>query len=306
MSTEQVHRPSAQQIRERVHHMWGGVAPAWERHADQVERRVVALSDLMIDAFTPAPRDEVLELACGAGGLGLALAQLVTPGGRVLLSDVAPEMVAIAAARAGSLPRTDGEPEVSARVIDLEQVDLPDSCFDIVVCREGLMFALDPAQAAREIARVTRPGGRVAITVWGPRDRNPWLGVLADGVQERTGVPVPPPGIPGPFSLSAEGDLAAILAGAGLERIRVAEVAVPTHDASFEDYWQLRTALAGPLKGLIDALPSEQQATLKETVRARLTPYQGPDGLKIPGLAYLATACGPDHHRHAARGSPPT
>ena len=295
MSAQQVQRPSAHQIRERVHHMWGRVAPAWERHADEVEARVEAITHLMIEAVHPAPGDEVLELACGAGGLGLALAPRVSPGGRVLLSDVAPEMVEIAAARAGGVPRTDGLPQVSARVIDLEQMDLPDSSFDIVVCREGMMFALDPAQAAREIARVTRPGGRGAVPVWGPRERNPWLGVLADAVHQQTGIPVPPPGIPGPFSLSAHGALAAVLADAGLEQIQVQEVPVPTHDASFEDYWQLRTALAGPLKGLIDALEPEQRAALKETVRARLTPYHGTDGLTIPGTAHLATGRRPDH-----------
>jgi len=293
MTTEQAQRPTVQQVRERVHRMWGRVAPAWERHAEQVEQRVEALTDLMIEAVAPRPGDEVLELACGTGGLGLAIAPRVTPGGRVLLSDVAPEMVAIADARAGGLARTDGEPSVSARVVDLEDIDLPDSSFDIVVCREGMMFSLDPVQAAREIVRVTRPGGRVAISVWGPRERNPWLGVLTDAIQEQTGVPVPPPGVPGPFSLSADGALAGALATAGLQQIRIEEIDVPTHDASFEDYWQLRTALAGPLKGLIQALPPEQQATLKETVHARLAPYQGPDGLTIPGLAYLAIARAP-------------
>ena len=269
------------------------MAPSWERHAEQVEARVEALSDLMVEAVTPVPGDAVLELACGTGGLGLAIAPHVSPGGQVVLSDVAPEMVAIAAARVDSLPHSDREPWVSARVIDLEDIDLPDSSFDIVVCREGMMFALDPAQAAREMARVIRPGGRVAISVWGPRERNPWLGVLTDAIQEHTGTPVPPPGVPGPFSLSADGALAGALAAAGFQQIRIEEVEVPTHDSSFEDYWQLRTALAGPLRGLIQALPAEQQGALRETVRARLAPYLGPHGLTIPGLAYLATAHAP-------------
>ena len=293
MTTEQAQRPTVQQVRERIHQMWGRVAPAWERHAEQVEQRVEALSDLMIEAVAPVPGDAVLELACGTGGLGLTLARHVAPGGRVLLSDVAPEMVAIADARAAKLPDTDGKSSVSARVIDLEDIDLPDSSFDIVVCREGMMFALDPAQAAREVARVIRPGGRVAISVWGPRVRNPWLGVLTDAVQEHTGAPVPPPGIPGPFSLSADGALANVLAAAGFQQIRIEEIDVPTHDASFEDYWHLRTALAGPLKGLIQGLAPVQQAALKETAHARLAPYQSPNGLTIPGLAYLATAHAP-------------
>ena len=88
----------------------------------------------------------------------------------------------------------DGAARISTRVLDLEQIDVPDASFDIVVCREGLMFALDPARAVAEIVRVLRPGGRVAVAVWGPRDRNPWLGVLADAVHRQTGAPVPPPG----------------------------------------------------------------------------------------------------------------
>jgi ubiquinone/menaquinone biosynthesis C-methylase UbiE len=290
MTTDTV-QPTAQQIRQRVHAMWGVVAESWGEHADHVEQRSQVVTRLLIDAVAPAPGDEVLELACGAGGLGLAIADRVSPGGRVILSDVAPEMVAIAAARAARRDTAGAaSPEIHAQVVDLEQIDLPDASFDIVLCREGLMFALDPAQAANEIARVLRPGGRVAVAVWGPRNRNPWLGVLADAVQEHTGSPVPPPGVPGPFSLGTDGALASTLAGAGLEQVAVEQVAVPTHDPSFEDYWQLRTDLAGPLKRLLEGMPQQDRAAIQQTVRARLSPYQTSNGLEIPGLAYIGFA----------------
>ena len=290
MSTGTV-QPTAQQIRHRVHRMWGSVAESWGEHADHVEQRAEVVTRWMIDAVGPAPGEEVLELACGAGGLGLAIADRVKPGGRVILSDVAPEMVAIAAARSARSRRAGAaSAEVRAQVVDLEQIDLPDACLDIVLCREGLMFALDPAAAATEIARVLRPGGRVAVAVWGPRDRNPWLGVLADAVQEHAGSPVPPPGVPGPFSLGADGALGSLLAGAGLEQVVVEEVAVPTHDASFEDYWELRTDLAGPLKRLLGGLSPQDRAAIKQTARARLMQYQTANGLEIPGFAYLGFA----------------
>ena len=291
MSPETVQLPTGEQIRNRVHQMWGSVAESWGEHVDHVEQRAERVTRLMIDAVAPAPGDEVLELACGSGGLGLAIAEQVTPGGRVVLSDVAPEMVAIASARAASRVQVDGAAtQVSAHILDLEQIDVPDASFDIVVCREGLMFALDPVQAASEMARVLRPGGRVAIAVWGPRDRNPWLGVLADAVEERTGVPVPPPGTPGPFSLGANGALETSLTEAGLEQVRVQRVDVPTHDASFDDYWQLRTDLAGPLKKRLAALSAQDLSSIRESVRDRLSRYQTSGGLSIPGLAYIGSA----------------
>ena len=294
MSASTAPGPTAEQVRNRVHQMWGSVAGAWAEHADEVEQRSRAVTRAMTDAVAPEPGDAVLELACGAGGLGLAIADKVAPGGSVLLSDVAPEMVTIAAARAAQRGEHGGEStQITARVIDLEQIDLPDESFDIVVCREGLMFALDPRRAALEIVRVLRPGGRVAVGVWGPRNRNPWLGVLADAIQERTGSPVPAPGVPGPFSLGAEGVLENTLTAAGLQQVQVEEVAVPTHDASFEEYWQLRTALAGPLKRLLAGLPAEDLAVIRETVRSRLSQYQQADGLTIPGLAYVASAFRP-------------
>ncbi len=291
MTTDSAQRPTVEQIRDRVHRMWGSVAGSWGEHADHVEDRAEGVTRLIIEAVAPGGGEEVLELACGAGGLGLAIADRVAPGGRVVLSDVAPEMVGIARDNAARWEgRVDSSVEITAQVLDLEHIDQPDASFDIVVCREGLMFALDPGQAAREIARVVRPGGRVAVAVWGPRSRNPWLGVLADAVEEHTGTPVPPAGVPGPFSLAGSGELESTLSGAGLELVRVAEVDVPTHDASFEDYWQLRTALAGPMKRVLGGLPPQHLARIRETVRTRLASYDTPDGLRIPGLAYVASA----------------
>ncbi len=290
MSPETGQPPTAEQIRHHVHRMWGSVAESWGEHGDHVEKRAEPVTRVMIDAVAPVPGDEVLELACGAGGLGLTIADRVAPAGRVVLSDVAPEMVAIASMRVSSRdPAARGATRLSAQVLDLEEIESPDEAFDIVLCREGLMFALDPVRAATEIVRVLRPGGRAVVAVWGPRERNPWLGVLADAVHQHTGVPVPPAGMPGPFSLGADGALEAVLLAAGLEQVRVQRVDVPTHDASFDDYWHLRIDLAGPLKQRLAALPAHDLDAVREMVRARLTRYQSPDGLRIPGLAYVGS-----------------
>ena len=192
--------------RTQLHGMWSAVAGSWSEHADYVDARGSSVTARLLELSAPRPGERVLELACGAGGVGLAAAERLGPGGEVVLSDVVPEMTAIASARADAL----GPGNVTTSVLDLERIEQPDGSYDVVLCREGLMFAPDPARAAREIRRVLRPGGRVALAVWGPRDRNPWLGVVLDAVSAQLGKPVPPPAIPGPFSLGDADKLAAL------------------------------------------------------------------------------------------------
>ena len=148
----------------------------------------------MLDRTRPMPGERVLELACGPGGLGLAAAGRVAPGGAVVLSDVAAGMTAIASSRASALGLTN----VSTCELDLEEIAQPDGSYDVVLCREGLMFATDPGRAAGEIRRVLRPGGRAAVAVWGPSAGNPWLGVVFEAVSAELGRPVPRPAFPGP------------------------------------------------------------------------------------------------------------
>ncbi|HEY3189035.1 MAG TPA: class I SAM-dependent methyltransferase, partial [Solirubrobacteraceae bacterium] len=230
------------ELRTRLHGMWAAVAGAWERHADYADARGVEVTARMLALTDPRPGERVLELACGPGGVGLAAAGRVGPAGEVVVSDVATEMTAIAAARA----REQGLTNVRARDLDLERIDEPDRCYDVVLCREGLMFAPEPDRAAREIRRVLRPGGRFAVAVWGPRERNPWLGVVFDAVGAQIGRPLPPDGVPGPFSLSDAGALAHLLSGADLEDVVVDEQPVALRAASFDEWWPRTAALAGP------------------------------------------------------------
>src|SRR5215210_7714328 len=264
--------------------MWAAVAPAWGRHAAYADARGAPLAERMLALAAPAPGDRVLELACGPGGLGLAAAPRVEPGGEVVLSDVAAEMTAIAGARAEALGRVN----VRTRVLDLERIAEPDGAYDVVLCREGLMFALEPARAAGEIRRVLRPGGRAVIAVWGPRARNPWLGVVLDTVSAVTGAPVPPPGVPGPFSLDDRDRLAGLLSGAGLEHVDVGEVPVPLRAGSFDEWWDRTCALAGPLANRLAALPAEAARAVRTRARAPPTPYETADGPEPPALSPVA------------------
>lgn len=272
------------QLRGHLHGMWSTVADAWAEHAEYADARQADLTQKLLDLGAPQPGERVLELACGPAGVGLAAAELVGPRGEVVLSDVASEMTAIAAARASALGLTN----VRVRDLDIEQIDEPDRSYDVVLCREGLMFAADPALAARELHRVLRPGGRFALAVWGQRERNPWLGIIFDAVSAQTGVPVPPPGIPGPFALEDADALRELLSAAGLADVSVTEQPVPMRVASFEEWWTRTSALAGPLAKMLASLPEEAAGAIREHAREATRAYETPTGLELPGISLVA------------------
>src|SRR4051794_24818206 len=220
-------------LRASLRAIWASVAPSWGELAERVDARGAVVAQAMLDSAGLQGGERVLELACGPGGVGMAAAAIVGPGGAAVLSDIAPEMTAIAAERA----KNAGLANVTTREVDLERIDYPEAVFDAALCREGLMLVPDPASAVREVRRILRPDGRAVFTVWGPRDRNPWLGVLFDAITAQTGLPVPPPGIPGPFSLSASGALGELLAGAGFSDTNVREIPTPMKASSIDAWW---------------------------------------------------------------------
>ena len=267
--------------------MWASVADRWEEHAAYVEQRSERLTSELLSAARLGGGERVLELACGPGGAGMAFAAALAGGGEVVLSDVVPDMVAIAGRRAAAAGLTN----TSTAVRDLEAIDEPDGSFDVVVCREGLMFAVEPERSAAEMRRVLRPGGRAVVSVWGDRARNPWLGLLLDAVSDEVGIPMPPPGIPGPFALADGGHLAAVLTAGGFSHVSVHEVDVPLVAPSFEAWWERTSQVAGPVAAIVAGLPDERRGRIESALRTAVAPSVRADGsLALPGVALVGAA----------------
>jgi SAM-dependent methyltransferase len=238
--------------------MWNSVAPGWEASSQFVDRHLAAATEMLLDSADVGEGDAVLDLAAGPGGAGLAAAERVGPKGSVVLSDVAAEMVAVAARRASA------SSNVTVATFDQSEIASEDSCFDAVISRHGLMFAEEPVSTVREIARVLRDGGRYAAMTWAGRDLNPWLGLVLDAVGEQFGVSFPPPNVRGPFSLADPTLLRSTLTDGGLEDVRVETVETPMRLASLAAWWEQVPRLAGPLAIALAGMEPDVRAEIEQ------------------------------------------
>jgi SAM-dependent methyltransferase len=126
--------------------------PFWDRYG----RRTVERAALR-------PGEAVLDACCGTGASALPAAHAVGPSGRVLGIDLAEPALARARAKTRDLGN------VEFRAGDILGTGLPDASFDAVICVFGIFFLADMSAGVAELRRVLRPGGRLAVTVWGPR-----------------------------------------------------------------------------------------------------------------------------------------
>jgi SAM-dependent methyltransferase len=243
-----------------------------------------------VEATRPAPGDAVLELAAGPGDTSLELAELVGPTGRVLCTDRSPNMVAAAEREA----RARGLGWVECRVLDAEQIDLPDAAVDVAVCRLALMLMPDPARVLAELRRVSRADARLGVVVWADPQRNPWATRLWDVLESRTELPPAQPGGPGMFSLCDPARLRALLHDAGFRAARVEQVPVVWSYRSFDHMWGVQTALNGSLAALVPTLPDEALAGIRGAVADAMAEFrtaQGGYDLPAVALAVLGTLC---------------
>ena len=168
-----------EEARQRSKATWDAVATGWYTQRKEIWENSRPVSEWMIRRLDPQPGDTVLELAAGLGDTGLRAAHLVGGSGRVIITDFAPEMIAVARRRAEEM----GVQNAEFRTLDAERMDLETTSADGVLCRWAYMLMIDPAAAFAETRRVLRPGGRLAFSVWAARERNPALS-LAGAVLE--------------------------------------------------------------------------------------------------------------------------
>jgi SAM-dependent methyltransferase len=211
------------------------------------------------------------------------------PGGHLVSTDFAQEMVDAARRRAAELGF--GDEVVSFRLEDMTSLSFDDGWFDGVVCRWGLMLVPDIPAAAGEIERVLRPDGRAALAVWADPDDNDWMTAAGRSALELGLAERPEPDAPGPFRLSADGLLAEVLREAGLRVELVEDVELTWRVPSLAAWWTVMLDTARSLTTILDDATAEEAEAVRAGGERRLERYVQPDGsLAVPGRARVALA----------------
>jgi ubiquinone/menaquinone biosynthesis C-methylase UbiE len=241
--------------------------PLWEEQLTPARNGMLAFAAL-------APDERVLDLACGTGLVTLNAARSVGPGGTVIGTDISGQMIEIARQRA----REQQLSNVTFQRMDAETFDLPRAGFDVVLCSLGLMYVPDPQHAVREWLQVLKPGGRVAIAVWGKRVNCGWSPVfpIVDAEVDTEVCPLF-------FSLGEQDALARLCSDAGFENVeqrRIASVlcysdADEACDAAF---------IGGPVALAWSRFDAETRARARARYKHAIEPWRRSQGCyRIPG-----------------------
>ena len=271
---------SADEVLDAQRATWARCAGGWEKWDRVIADQLGPVGAAMIERLGIGASQHHLDIASGTGEPGLTVAGLA-PSGRVVLTDLAPEMLATACRRAAELGLTNIETEVCSA----DDLPFDAATFDSVSVRFGYMFLPDMAKATSEFARVLRPGGRVCSSVWVRPEANPWTSIVMQAINAELELPPPDPDGPNMYRCAAPGQVSALYAAAGLRDIAEWDVDVELVTHSPEEYWEVASEHVSSAVMALEQADAPARDRIREVVIAAVRPYELHGEVRVPGVA---------------------
>src|SRR4051812_30823512 len=272
--------PSADEIREAQRATWAGLSAGWEKWDSIIMHQLGPVSAAMIERLDIAQDQQHLDIAAGTGEPGLSIARL-SPKGRVVLADLAPEMLDIAARRA----RAQGFANIETQVCSADDLPFNDATFDSVSVRFGYMFFPDVAKATIEFARVLKPGGRLCSSVWVKPEENPWTTIAMQAIATEAAVAPPDPDGPHMFPCAAPGYVSALYEGAGLRDVAEWDVDVELVTQSPAQYWEMISEHVSLAVAALQRVDEPGRERIRENAIAKVRAFEHDGTVRVPGVA---------------------
>ncbi len=279
--------PTAQRPNATMADNWNGAGGEhWVAHTDRHDRALQAYGRAVLDAAAIRPTDRVLDVGCGTGWLSRTAARHA-PEGTVLGVDIGRPLVE--AARA--IAEREGPANVRFDRADAQVHAFDPGAADVVVSRFGVMFFDDPVAAFANLRAALTDDGRIAFVCWQSLLANDWMVVPGGALAAHLGMPESDdPHAPGPFSLCDPDRVHAVLRAAGFADVTLTEEAHPMWlgtDADDAFGYMRNQSIA---RAMMDGKPPELVERALAALRATLEDIAGPDGIQLPGRAWLVTA----------------
>jgi ubiquinone/menaquinone biosynthesis C-methylase UbiE len=276
-------------IKEQQKKEWGEAAEGWRKNHDRLKEVSAPVTRLMLELAGVAPGHRVLDIACGSGIPAIPAAQMVGPAGFVLATDQAPEMVEVARDNA----KKEGITNIDFRLVDGEELRVEPDSFDAVTVRWGIMFMPEPVLCLRQAWEALKPNGRIAVAVWGPPERNPFIALpMMIARKYYTGPPLPDPSAPGGvFSFADKNRLQFVFQQAGFRDIHIDEMELPMSVfESGQEFWDYCREFIAPLRRILDKMPEDAVEKIGQEV-VEAAPQGSRDGkVSLSGNPILASA----------------
>jgi ubiquinone/menaquinone biosynthesis C-methylase UbiE len=260
-----------EEIREQQKQSWNKFSAGWKKWDDMTMDFLKPMGQEIIAGINPSGNDAVLDIAAGTGEPGLTIATMLS-GGKVTITDLSEDMLMIAKENAARR----GITNIETTACDVCELPFADNSFDAISCRFGFMFFPDMQLAANEMARVLKPGGRIATSVWNIPEKNFWVTAMMGTINKNMELPPNPSGAPGMFRCCKPGQMKELFEKAGFKNIMEKEVLTKLNCITVETYWNMMTEIGAPIvAALSKADDAMRQKIKKEVFELVLNKYPG-------------------------------